>query len=80
MVFVIISDTLCGRLMCNDDNQSLKPDFQHELSIYSVNHNLRCRAVVVNVGMNDVDPGMTPNGAKCGENKVREIKRFFTTF
>jgi len=29
-----------------------------------------CRTAIVDLGLNDVDPGLTPDGAKCGENMV----------
>lgn len=29
-----------------------------------------CRTALIDMGLNDVDPGLSPNGAKCGENMV----------
>jgi len=29
-----------------------------------------CRTAIVDLGLNEVDPGLTPDGAKCGENMV----------
>lgn len=29
-----------------------------------------CRAVILDVGLEMPDPGLVPDGAKCGENKV----------
>lgn len=29
-----------------------------------------CRTAIVDLGLNVRDPGLTPNGAKCGENMV----------
>lgn len=29
-----------------------------------------CRTAIVDLGLNEVDPGLTPDGAKCDENKV----------
>ena len=30
----------------------------------------RCLGAVLDVGLDMFDPGMVPNGAKCGDNKV----------
>lgn len=30
-----------------------------------------CRSVIVDFGLSDINPGMVPDGAKCGEDKVR---------
>lgn len=32
-----------------------------------------CRTAIVDLGLNQVDPGLAPDGAKCGEGKVRFI-------
>lgn len=29
-----------------------------------------CRTIIVDLGLSDIDPGLTPNGAKCGNDKV----------
>jgi hypothetical protein len=29
-----------------------------------------CRTAIVDLGLNQVDPGLAPDGAKCGEDKV----------
>lgn len=29
-----------------------------------------CKSATVDLGIDNVDPGLTPNGAKCGNNKV----------
>jgi hypothetical protein len=29
-----------------------------------------CRTAIVDLGLNEVDPGLAPDGAKCGEGKV----------
>lgn len=29
-----------------------------------------CRTVLIDMGLSNADPGLTPNGAKCGENMV----------
>lgn len=30
-----------------------------------------CRTAIVDLGINQVDPGLTPDGALCGDSKVR---------
>lgn len=32
---------------------------------------LPCRTAMIDLGLGDVDPGMVPDGAKCGDNMVR---------
>lgn len=34
-----------------------------------------CRTAIVDLGLNQVDPGLTPDGAKCGEGKVSFKKK-----
>ena len=29
-----------------------------------------CRTAIIDLGLESVDPGLTPNGAKCGEDKM----------
>lgn len=31
---------------------------------------IACRTAIVDLGLNEVDPGLAPDGAKCGEGKV----------
>lgn len=31
---------------------------------------IACRTAVIDLGLNDDDPGLTPDGAKCGNNSV----------
>lgn len=38
--------------------------------INSKNSIVPCRTAIVDLGLNEVDPGLAPDGAKCGENKV----------
>lgn len=35
-----------------------------------------CRSVIVDFGLGDINPGMVPDGAKCGEDKVK-YKSFY---
>lgn len=30
-----------------------------------------CRTAIVDLGINEIDPGLVPDGARCGEGKVR---------
>jgi hypothetical protein len=30
-----------------------------------------CRTAIVDLGLNEVDPGLAPDGARCGDGKVR---------
>lgn len=32
-----------------------------------------CRTANVDLGLQNVDPGLVPNGAKCGDNKVGQL-------
>lgn len=32
-----------------------------------------CRTALVDLGVNEVDPGMTPDGAKCGDGKASKF-------
>lgn len=31
---------------------------------------IACRTALVDLGLNEVDPGLAPDGAKCGDGKV----------
>jgi hypothetical protein len=33
-----------------------------------------CRTAIVDLGINQVDPGLAPDGAKCGDGKVKRRK------
>lgn len=74
-----VSDTLCGMLHCTHTNERL------EFGMYSaaILHKtfitqkegdsksvLACHSAVIDLGLETVDPGLVPNGAKCGENKM----------
>lgn len=32
-----------------------------------------CRTAIVDLGLNEVDPGLAPDGAKCGDGKVDNV-------
>ena len=34
-----------------------------------------CKTVMVDLGLNEINPGLAPNGAKCGDGKVSMINR-----
>jgi hypothetical protein len=37
----------------------------------SVNGSIKaCKGAIIDLGLDQADPGMVPNGAKCGESKV----------
>ena len=36
-----------------------------------------CRSAIVDLGLNQVDPGLAPDGAKCAPGKVTESFRNF---
>lgn len=74
-VFVQFRNVLCGRLHCKHKNERLEFGMEtvsiiaHSFITYNKSTE-PCRTVIVDLGLNDVDPGLIPNGAKCGENKV----------
>lgn len=68
-------DILCGMLHCRHLNEKL--EFGME-SVAIVAHNfinhdsniIPCRTAIVDLGLQVKDPGLTPDGAKCGEKKM----------
>ncbi|XP_066246766.1 disintegrin and metalloproteinase domain-containing protein 9 isoform X2 [Euwallacea similis] len=66
---------LCGMLHCKHLNERL--EFGME-SVAILSHSfinkkgaiIPCRTAIVDLGTNQVDPGMTPDGAKCGNGKM----------
>ncbi|XP_034837108.1 zinc metalloproteinase-disintegrin-like 4a [Maniola hyperantus] len=68
-------DELCGRMQCIHLNEQLEYGMESAsiLSSTFVNYKgqiLACRTAQVDLGTRDVDPGMVPDGAKCGEDKM----------
>ncbi|XP_050532167.1 disintegrin and metalloproteinase domain-containing protein 28 [Daktulosphaira vitifoliae] len=68
-------DVNCGMLHCKHKNERL--EFGMETvsivsnSFINTGGNLiPCRTAIVDLGLNEIDPGLTPNGAKCGENMM----------
>ncbi|KAG8328345.1 hypothetical protein J6590_001012 [Homalodisca vitripennis] len=68
-------DLQCGMLHCTHLNERL--EFGME-SVAILSHSfinsqgsiIPCRTAIVDLGLNEVDPGLAPDGARCGEGKV----------
>ncbi|XP_074027845.1 disintegrin and metalloproteinase domain-containing protein meltrin isoform X1 [Leptinotarsa decemlineata] len=66
---------LCGMLHCKHLNERL--EFGME-SVSKLSHSfinkkgsiIPCRNAIIDLGINQVDPGLTPDGAICGEDKM----------
>lgn len=66
---------LCGMLHCKHLNERL--EFGME-SVATLSHSfinnggkiIPCRSAIVDLGLNQVDPGLAPDGAKCAPGKV----------
>ncbi|VVC31963.1 Hypothetical protein CINCED_3A014758 [Cinara cedri] len=65
----------CGMLHCKHKNERLEFGME-TVSIVShtfINNEglmIPCRTIIVDLGLSDIDPGLTPNGAKCGDDKM----------
>jgi hypothetical protein len=65
----------CGMLHCRHLNERL--EFGME-SVAVLSHSfmnyegsiIPCRTAIVDLGLNSIDPGLTPDGARCGEGKM----------
>uniref|UniRef100_A0A1B6KWF3 Peptidase M12B domain-containing protein n=1 Tax=Graphocephala atropunctata TaxID=36148 RepID=A0A1B6KWF3_9HEMI len=68
-------DLQCGMLHCTHLNERL--EFGME-SVAILSHSfinfqdsiIPCRTAIVDLGLNEVDPGLAPDGARCGEGKM----------
>ncbi|GJQ69047.1 hypothetical protein Trydic_g15703 [Trypoxylus dichotomus] len=68
-------NVLCGMLHCKHLNERL--EFGME-SVATLSHSflnlngsiIPCRTAIVDLGVNQVDPGLAPDGAKCGDGKM----------
>ncbi|KAI8045595.1 hypothetical protein M5D96_001777 [Drosophila gunungcola] len=65
----------CGMLHCIHLNERLEFGMESAavLSHSYVSHKLKivaCRTALVDLGLQTTDPGLTPNGAKCGDDKM----------
>ncbi len=73
---MFVRDVLCGMLQCSHRNERLV--FWKEALSYlmpeawiMVNGTRQdCKGAILDVGLNMPDPGMTPEGTKCGTEKV----------
>ncbi|PNF29078.1 hypothetical protein B7P43_G12631, partial [Cryptotermes secundus] len=69
------NNVYCGMLHCRHLNERL--EFGME-SVAILSHSfinsggdiIPCRTAIVDLGLNQVDPGLAPDGAKCGEGKL----------
>lgn len=69
------SDVLCGLLQCDHLNEKLEFGMESaaEMSkfpIISDGVKKTCRSGLIDLGLDVMDPGLVPNGAICGENKM----------
>ncbi|XP_052863728.1 uncharacterized protein LOC128270370 [Anopheles cruzii] len=69
------ADIHCGMLHCRHLNERLEFGMESVaiLSHSFMTHNggvIPCRTAIVDLGLQKVDPGLTPDGAKCGEGKM----------
>ncbi|XP_023937369.2 disintegrin and metalloproteinase domain-containing protein 12 [Bicyclus anynana] len=68
-------DALCGLLQCRHLNERLEYGMETVATLCAafINNNgtiIVCRTAMLDMGTQDVDPGLVPDGAKCGENKM----------
>lgn len=68
-------DDKCGMLQCRHLNERLEYGMESVaiLSHSFINYNrsiIPCRTAIIDLGLDAVDPGLTPSGAKCGDNKL----------
>lgn len=68
-------DVQCGILQCSHVNERLEYGMETVaiLSHSFINQNrtiISCRSAIIDLGLDTVDPGLVPNGAKCGDNKM----------
>ncbi|XP_053946621.1 disintegrin and metalloproteinase domain-containing protein 12, partial [Anastrepha ludens] len=65
----------CGMLHCRHLNERLEFGMESAavLSHSFINHEgniVPCRTALVDLGLQSTDPGLSPNGAKCGDGKM----------
>ncbi|XP_023165287.2 disintegrin and metalloproteinase domain-containing protein 12 [Drosophila hydei] len=65
----------CGMLHCNHLNERLEFGMESAavLSHSFISHDRKivaCRTALVDLGLQTIDPGLTPNGAKCGDQSM----------
>ena len=67
---------MCGMLHCSHRNEKLM--FWKEALAYTMpeawvmvqGERKECKGAILDVGLDTPDPGMTPEGSKCGDEKV----------
>lgn len=70
---------MCGMLHCEHESEKLmfwKESLSFELpdsSIFVDGARYNCKAAILDVGLDSDNPGLAPDGSKCGENMVTEI-------
>uniref|UniRef100_A0A182QR87 Disintegrin and metalloproteinase domain-containing protein 12 n=1 Tax=Anopheles farauti TaxID=69004 RepID=A0A182QR87_9DIPT len=70
-----VADVHCGMLHCRHLNERLEFGMEsvailsHSFMTYNGSV-IPCRTAIVDLGLQKVDPGLTPDGAKCGEGKM----------
>lgn len=69
-------DVLCGLLQCGHFSERLLFGLESAATLSQSFLNdrhkiLSCRTALIDSGLDQIDPGLVPNGAKCGEGKVR---------
>ena len=68
----------CGMVHCSHLNERLEFGME-SVSILAhsfINSGMNitaCRTAMVDLGLNEIDPGLAPDGAKCGEGKVSVV-------
>ncbi|XP_062533546.1 disintegrin and metalloproteinase domain-containing protein adm-2 [Armigeres subalbatus] len=68
-------DVFCGMLHCRHLNERLEFGMEsvailsHSFMTYNGSV-IPCRSAIVDLGLQKVDPGLAPDGAKCGEGKM----------
>lgn len=68
-------DEKCGMLQCRHLNERLEFGMESVaiLSHSFINFNraiIPCRTAIIDLGLDSIDPGLTPSGAMCGDNKL----------
>ncbi|XP_063896154.1 disintegrin and metalloproteinase domain-containing protein adm-2 [Helicoverpa armigera] len=70
-----VRDALCGTLQCRHLNERLEFGMESVATLAAVfiNNNgtiIPCRTAIIDLGLSEVDPGLVPDGAKCGEDMM----------
>ncbi|KAI5714505.1 hypothetical protein M8J77_000812 [Diaphorina citri] len=68
-------DVLCGMLHCQHLSEKLEYGIE---TVAILSHSflnpggfiIPCRSAIVDLGLNQVDPGLSPDGARCGDGKL----------